>query len=644
MLRLIIHGICMNQEQTIDQRFQQCATAVQGLLQAIQQLQRAATLLQTDPVEATEWHQLLRQKLVPQLGQSAFLAAAVVGGTNIGKSVIFNHLAGSPASAVSPLASGTKHPTCLLPAGFQQQHSLQAIFPDFELRPWSSADQTLQETEQHLLFWRESGDLPESLLLLDTPDIDSDARTNWLRADAVRRSADVLIAVLTQQKYNDAAVKEFFRRAAREGRTVIVIFNQVLLPEDEPYWPIWLQTFCDETGLRPEAVYLAPADRRAAESLKLPFFERRHVCCAAAASAEAVDPQRAVNPAQHLARLRFAEIRLKTLQGSLQELLHPERGAGGWLRELQRASATLQSAAERLTQQGLIQVRGWPVPPAVVAAQLLQDWWGSRRTGWARSITSAYAALNGTLLWPVRAARRALQSAPEVPPLEEYAGREWSVIVSVVEDVFQRLQALADGGSPLIRRRLQSLLEPEVRGRLLGQLRAAHETAELQTELRQAVEQQMNRAEAASPEVFRLCRHANNLSAAVRPVTSVVLFSLGFGPAGDLVAPLLGHAAAAALVHAAVDVAGGATAAIAGEAAVAAAAGSGAGLLQAWFHQLQASFAARRGARLAEFLKRELLGDLPDELQRAAGLAKSDEFLSVQRYLQQLATVERADS
>ncbi|MFM7868297.1 MAG: hypothetical protein ACKPHU_29120, partial [Planctomycetaceae bacterium] len=71
----------MNQALTTDQRFQQCATAVQGLLQAVQQLQRAAVLLQTDPVEATEWHQLLRQKLAPQLGQSAFLAAAVVGGT-----------------------------------------------------------------------------------------------------------------------------------------------------------------------------------------------------------------------------------------------------------------------------------------------------------------------------------------------------------------------------------------------------------------------------------------------------------------------------------------------------------------------------------------------------------------------------------
>ncbi len=624
----------MNQSLPIEQRFQQCAEAVQGLLNAVLQLQQVAALLQTAPVEGREWHQLLRQKLAPQLSQEAFLAVAVVGGTNTGKSVIFNHLAGSSVSAVSPLASGTRHVTCLLPAGFLQRHSLQDIFPDFELRPWQAADETLQPSERHLMFCRESTTLPAELLLLDTPDIDSDARVNWLRADAVRRSADVLIAVLTQQKYNDAAVREFFRRAAREGRTAIVIFNQVLLPEDEPWWPAWLQTFCDETGLAPEAIYLAPADRRAAESLQLPFFERRHPCCPA--GSQRIDPAVPVNPAAHLASLRFPEIRLKTLQGSLQEVLHVERGAVGWLHELQQASDGLRVAAQHLTRGGLIQVRGWPVPPAVVVAQLLQHWWGSRRTGWARSITSAYSALNETLLWPLKVARQALQTTAAVPPLEEYARREWAVIVAVVEEVFQRLQSLAEGGSPLIQARLHSLLDPSVRGHLLEQLREQHGQVDLQKELQQVVEQQMERAEAARPEVFRLYRHANNLSAAVRPVTSVVLFSLGFGPAGDLVAPLLGQAAAAAMVHAAVDVAGGATAAIAGEAAVAAAAGSGAGLLQTWFHQLQASFSARRCAWLAEFLKRELLGDLPDEIQRAAELSSGNEFQVVQRCLQQL--------
>ncbi len=54
----------------------------------------------------------------------------------------------------------------------------------------------------------------------------------------------------------------------------MIVFNQVLLPEDEEVWPKWCATFTGETGIAPVAVFVAPHDRRAAESLALPFFER----------------------------------------------------------------------------------------------------------------------------------------------------------------------------------------------------------------------------------------------------------------------------------------------------------------------------------------------------------------------------------
>ena len=247
--------------------FRTCESITRRLVPALAQLESTASLLQQPPLAGREWFEVLRQKLVPQLGEQAFLVVAVVGGTNIGKSVIFNHLAGCKASASSPLASGTKHPVCLVPEGFTQHHSLQSVFPDFELHEWSDASSSLEEDDAHQIFWRTAKELPPSLLILDTPDVDSDARINWVRADAVRRCADVLIAVLTQQKYNDAAIKEFFRKAGDEDKAVLVVFNQCLLPEDEPYWPIWLDTFCRETHIHPDAVYLAPADRRAAEEL-----------------------------------------------------------------------------------------------------------------------------------------------------------------------------------------------------------------------------------------------------------------------------------------------------------------------------------------------------------------------------------------
>ena len=263
-----------SQPGTVAGRFRQCGEIAIRLDAALRQLETEASLLHPPPLEECEWYRLLQEKLLPQLHDDAYLVVAVVGGTNIGKSVIFNHLAGTRASSTSPLASGTRHPVCLVPRDFQQRHDLATVFPGFELRPWSRSEDALEKHDAHILFWRTSDDAPENLLVLDTPDIDSDARVNWERADAVRRCADVLIAVLTQQKYNDAAVKQFFRRAAAEDKAVAVVFNQCQLPDDEEYWPLWLRTFCQETGVVPEVVYVAPNDRRAAEENRLEFHER----------------------------------------------------------------------------------------------------------------------------------------------------------------------------------------------------------------------------------------------------------------------------------------------------------------------------------------------------------------------------------
>ena len=250
------------------------AQVVHRLSVSLANLELAAKPLRLEPLAGRDWFDLLARKLLPQLADGAYLIVAVVGGTNIGKSVVFNHIAGFRASASSPLASGTKHPVCLVPMRFAEQHDLRAMFPAFELRSWTSGDEALLSIDTHCLFWRTHESVPKNLVILDTPDVDSDAPVNWQRADAVRQAADVLVAVLTQQKYNDAAVKQFFRKAAAEDKAAIIVFNQVELPDDEPYWPIWLNTFCGETGLQPEYVYLAPNDRKAAEAIALCFEER----------------------------------------------------------------------------------------------------------------------------------------------------------------------------------------------------------------------------------------------------------------------------------------------------------------------------------------------------------------------------------
>jgi len=621
--------------------FETCASIVSRLTPALVQLEQQAEILQQPPLAGREWYELLRQKLAPQLGEQAFLVVAVVGGTNIGKSVIFNHLAGCKASASSPLASGTKHPVCLVPEGFSKLHDLQNVFPDFELHEWSEAAASLQESDAHQIFWRTARELPPSLLILDTPDIDSDARVNWVRADAVRRCADVLLAVLTQQKYNDAAVKEFFRKAGDEDKAVLVVFNQVVLPEDEPYWPMWLNTFCRETHIHPDAVYLAPADRRAADELRLPFFERPLPPQNATAGTDATTAP--VQPPDNtprslsadLSRLRFHEIRMRTLLGSLRELTHAQRGVPGYLRELKTASEDLGRTASRLAMDSVVQVRNWPAPSNSCLVAEIRQWWQSRQDGWARRINSAYNMVGIGILWPFRAARRALHGEP-TPAMEEYRAREWAAILIVVEELFDKLQWMAESANEIIRPRIESVLKGESRAHLLTLLKQAHDAVDFDEELRQLVDEQMLGFEKTKPDLYGIYRQLNNVSAAVRPMTSVVLFSIGFGPAGELVAPILGHAAASAVIHVVADLAGGATAAIAGEAAVSTAAGSGAGMLQAWFHSLHATFTERRAAWLTTLIHNELLGGLPGELTSAASLARGSAFLEVQKCLTEL--------
>lgn len=614
--------LSMNAENEI-QEFTDLATAAQQLEAAVGVLSRAADVLQPPVLESCEWYELLRQKLLPQLGSDAWLVAAVVGGTNIGKSVIFNHLAGCRASSTSPLASGTKHPVCLVPEGFTERQNLQHVFPDFALHEWSDADHALRETDQHELFWRTAPELPSTLLVLDTPDIDSDARVNWVRADAIRRSADVLIAVLTQQKYNDAAVKEFFRKAAAEDKAVQVVFNQCLLPDDEDYWPVWLETFCSETGVKPECVYLAPADRAAAEAMQLPFYERDWPPSGEDVPANS-EPR---DLRTDLASLRFREIRVRTLRGSVRELLNKHSGVPHWLHALQNASDDLKATSERLSSDAVLKIRDWPVPPTSSFVSEIRTWWKARQQGWARRVNRVYDTVGSSLMWPLRAARNAIQGEP-VEPLDQYREREWSAILTTIEELFDKLQWMAESGNDMIRPRIESVLQGASRSEILESLRKRHLAVNFETELKQVVEHEMERFSVDSPEIFAFYRQLNHVSAVVRPATSVVLFSLGFGPAGETVAPFVADAAANAVVHVVADVAGGATAAVAGDAAVGAA-GKGAGMLQAWFHKINGRFTERRVNWLTQLIRREMLGTLPEDLHRASAISDSEEWQAV---------------
>ncbi len=612
--------------------FADCAQNVGRLHRAVLALEKRIAPLGMEDVVRREWFRLLEQKLIPQLPDDAYLVAAVVGGTNIGKSVIFNHLAGSRASATSPLASGTKHPVAIVPLDFARNHALESVFPDFEPRAWTDSDGALQDTDADLLFWKSEDSLPDNLLVLDTPDIDSDARVNWERADNIRRAADVLIAVLTQQKYNDAAVKQFFRKAAQEDRTVLVVFNQCELPEDEAYWPVWLETFCGETGLDPDFVYVAPNDRRAAEENRLPFYQRRRL--SGEVPAEQHDVSHDLTEA--LSRLHFGEIKLQALRGSLAHVTEEETGVPTWLREISRRSSEFRSAAEVLSAHTLAKIDDWPAIPNGLLIAEMRTWWAGQREGWSADVHNFYNALGRGLVWPFRMARRTI-AGEETPAIVEYQRSEWNAILKTVEKVYERLTWFGELGNELLRPRIAKLLTGNSRADLIRILEDQHSQIDLEAELSSLVSEELRTFREESPQFYSLLKKIDVGAAAARPVTSIALFVTGLGPAGDAAAQLVAGGAMQSIMHVAGDVAGGTVAAAVGEATLSGTAASGVGYIEAKLRQLHAAFTARRAGWLAEMLKEHLFGSLPEDLQTAAMMVQSREFLDVQQALEQAA-------
>jgi hypothetical protein len=606
---------------------------IKRLHRALEELGATAAALGMPTPANEEWLALLKHKLLPQLAARPVLVVAVVGGTNIGKSVVFNHLAGQNASAVSPLAAGTRHPVCLVPPGFEAEAELARLFEGFELRRWQSEKDSLADCPEHLIFWRQAESLPPRLLLLDTPDVDSDAAVNWLRADQIRRVADVLIAVLTQQKYNDAAVKQFFRKAAEADKPVIVVFNQCDLTEDREYWPQWLATFSDETGVRPEYVYVVPYDRSAASQLRLPFYDVGPEGKAAVGAPASLQAE--------LAHLRFDAIKVRTFRGALERLLDRQTGVPAWLWRLREASGEFAAASRTLNATEMARVN-WPTLPPRLLVDEIRDWWDARRSTWSRKIHAFYRVVGQGVSWPVREAWRAARGTSE-PPQETFRARESQAIIEALESLLAELDRLAQVGNEALRPRLAAMLGGAARKTLLARVQAAHAALPaLDDDYRTFLQGELDRWSEGNPGAVNLLRSLDHAAALARPAITVTLAVSGWILAGDVVGQAAAHVAGQTASHLATEavIAGGTT--VGGEAVVSV---TGEGVTQAaarLFRRLQLHYTEMRARWLANWLESEMLGNLLSPLRQGAEIVGSGPFREIELALDALRSIGSA--
>ncbi len=223
---------------------------------------------------AQEWVQLLTYKLVPHLAGKGCLVAALAGGTQTGKSTLLNSLLHEPASPVRARAAATRQPVLTANARRCTECLEGKLVPEFAPALLYDPEQALRESDvDERLFVVESPLLPDHLVLLDTPDIDSIDKRNWEVAENIRAVGDVVIALLTEEKYKDERVIEFFKKAHESGRMVVPVMNKVDEEDDEETLEAvreQLEDFSTLVGLDSETpLFIAPRNRAQARGCAL---------------------------------------------------------------------------------------------------------------------------------------------------------------------------------------------------------------------------------------------------------------------------------------------------------------------------------------------------------------------------------------
>jgi hypothetical protein len=591
-----------------------------GLIDALRPLARS--LGAPDP-EADDWFGVLFGKLRPQVSREPLLVAAVCGGTNTGKSLITNTLVGEEISRSVPEAARTRHPVASLPRGLADRADLAALFPGFSLAAWAGVQDAIDlgpdaSGNEDRLVWREdsSGRQPARLVLLDTPDIDGTLRENWHRAELVRNACDVIIAVLTQQKYNDAAVRDFFAAAASAGKAVVVVFNMIDWPRQRDRIAGWLATFTAETGVAPLAVYAVAHDFRAAEAGRIEFHPLPEL------TPELPPESAAIDLADRLADCDFDRIKRRAMEGALRVVLDPGTGAGAWLDSFESSAKEWREARRLLTEEAHVRV-DLPAAPREIVWNEIWQWLEPRRSGLDLTVSKVYRAAGRGVNW---AARRAGLARSVAERRDDFSAIELAALKTALGDFIARLDDACRRNARLAAILEQRLVDGD-RASWYADLERRHASLPLVSEdYRGFVRNELDRFAKENPGMVRGILTALSMGAVARPVITVVL-----GLAGAAAVPTaVGTAGGlSVLVHHVGDYAMWAAGPLVGEGAIS----LGAAGLRPLIEKLFAGWSAERGRVLAETLHDVVLGDRLQEIDRLANAASAPEVMRARRLL-----------
>jgi energy-coupling factor transporter ATP-binding protein EcfA2 len=223
----------------------------------------------TDADLARRLAERLRRDLLPRLGSgdAPLLLVAIAGPNNVGKSTLFNALAGASLSPARPEGGLTKQ--CLAAS---HPETWTGTLKDFLTRRYDIVTVAEGETAPvdqpgpaGRLYLVLADAVPRGLLVMDTPDFDSVYRDNRERAEALLVTVDVLAFVVSRQTYQNAALVDFLRAAVGHGRPYLLVYNEATREEVAR---AHLDKLAQDVGHPPLARYLAPHQPEVEAGLK----------------------------------------------------------------------------------------------------------------------------------------------------------------------------------------------------------------------------------------------------------------------------------------------------------------------------------------------------------------------------------------
>ena len=169
----------------------------------------------------------------------ATTVAVFAGATGSGKSMLLNAVMGENVARVAPTRPTTSEP---LAASAKDRGALL---------DWLGVDR------RHI-----SPTLPQDLVVVDLPDIDSTEAENRATAARMIGKADALVWVLDPQKYADAVVHEdYLRKMVEHSAVMLVVLNQIdrVAPADRDAMVRDVEALVEADGVRTEVFPVSAA-------------------------------------------------------------------------------------------------------------------------------------------------------------------------------------------------------------------------------------------------------------------------------------------------------------------------------------------------------------------------------------------------